>query len=68
MDTRGRSIIKAVLWQALGLLVMTLVGFVLTGSVRTGGGMAAINAGLGLVLYLGYERLWQRIGWGRVAR
>ncbi|MBO9454534.1 DUF2061 domain-containing protein [Paracoccus sp. R12_1] len=67
MDTRKRSVLKAVLWQILGLVVMTLVGFALTGSVRVGGGMALINAALGLVLYLGYERLWQHIRWGRIA-
>ena len=67
MDTRKRSVLKAVLWQILGLVVMTLVGFVLTGSVRVGGGMALINAALGLVLYLGDERLWQHIRWGRIA-
>ncbi|MCF3972544.1 DUF2061 domain-containing protein [Paracoccus salsus] len=66
METRARSLTKAVLWQLLGLVVMTLVGLALTGSARLGGGLALVNAGLGLVLYLGYERLWQRIGWGRI--
>lgn len=66
METRTRSLTKALLWQVLGLMVMTAVGFALTGSARTGGGMALINGAFGLVLYLGYERLWQRIHWGRI--
>lgn len=67
MDSRARSITKAVLWQMLGLVTMSVVGLVLTGSARVGGTMALINAGIGLTLYVAYERLWQRIGWGRRA-
>lgn len=68
METRVRSVTKAVLWQVIGLIGMTLVGFVVTGSAEVAGGMALMNAGIGLTLYVGYERLWQRIQWGRVAR
>lgn len=67
METRTRSLTKALLWQMLGLLNMTLVGLLLTGSVRAGGTLALVNTVIGLVCYLGYERIWQRIGWGRVA-
>lgn len=66
METRARSLIKALMWQALGLVVMTLVGLVMTGSVRAGGSIAVVNAALGLSLYLIYERLWQRVRWGRI--
>ena len=68
METRRRSLTKAVLWQMLGLVVMTVVGLLVTGSASAGGAIALINAALGIVLYTGYERLWQRIGWGRAAR
>jgi uncharacterized membrane protein len=66
MDTRARTWVKAVLWNALGLLVMSLVGYVMTGSFAVGGTMAAINAALGLTIYIVYERIWSRISWGRV--
>lgn len=65
METALRSLVKAVLWTVLGLGVMTIVGFAFTGSLETGGAMALLNASLGLVLYLFYERLWARISWGR---
>ena len=66
MDTARRSLVKSTLWMLLGGLVMTLVGLALTGSITLGGTMAAINAGLGFVTYLIYERIWTRISWGRV--
>ncbi|MGB7321386.1 MAG: DUF2061 domain-containing protein [Albidovulum sp.] len=65
MDTNKRTVTKAVLWNLLGLAVMALVGFALTGSVATGGAMALINTVIGFVTYVAYERLWSRITWGR---
>lgn len=65
MDTNKRTLTKAVLWNLLGLAVMALVGFALTGSVATGGAMALINTVIGFVTYVAYERLWLRITWGR---
>lgn len=65
METHKRSLVKALIWNAIGLLTMTLVGLAATGSVSVGGAMALVNAGLGFACYLIYERLWSRIGWGR---
>ena len=65
METAKRSLVKAALWSVLGFLVMTGTGAAFTGSVEIGGLMAVINTVLGLVMYLGYERVWARIAWGR---
>ncbi len=65
METRRRSVVKAVIWNAMGLLVMTLVGLIATGSVATGGVMALVNTAIGLTMYLVYERCWAHIRWGR---
>lgn len=65
METRQRSVVKAVIWNLMGLAVMALVGLVATGSLAVGGAMAAVNTSLGLVMYLIYERVWAHIGWGR---
>ena len=37
MDTPQRSLVKALLWTLLGLLSMSLVGLLFTGSVQLGG-------------------------------
>lgn len=66
-DTPQRAVVKGVIWTGLGLVVMGLVGFLLTGSWETGGKMAVINSLIGLVNYVLYERLWARISWGRRA-
>lgn len=68
METRSRTLVKAVVWQALGLLTMTLVGWAITGSVAVGGGMAVINAGIGFCAYVLHERFWSGVRWGRMER
>jgi uncharacterized membrane protein len=65
METRARTLVKALLWNAIGLLMMSIVGLALTGSAAIGGIMAAVNTGIGLVSYVVYERVWSRINWGR---
>ena len=65
METRKRSLVKAIIWNFMGLVMMGLVGFVATGSLAVGGLMAVINTVIGFTLYILYERLWSRIAWGR---
>ena len=66
METRTRSLVKAVIWSAIGLIVMALVGLAFTGSLAVGGVMALLNTGIGLITYVLYERVWARISWGRL--
>ncbi len=65
METRKRSLVKAVIWNLMGLLMMSLVGLLATGSVAVGGAMALINTAIGFTLYLVYERVWSHVRWGR---
>lgn len=65
MDSRKRTLLKAVLWNLLGLATMALVGLAMTGSAAIGGAMAAANTLIGLICYILYERVWSRISWGR---
>lgn len=65
MDTRNRTILKAIIWNLIGLACMMVVGFIATGSFAVGGAMALVNAALGLSMYVIYERVWARVSWGR---
>lgn len=65
METRRRSLVKAVIWNVIGLFSMACVGILTTGSVTAGGVMAVINTVMGFTLYLIYERVWSGIRWGR---
>jgi uncharacterized membrane protein len=65
METQRRTLVKAVLWNVLGLFTMSLVGLVTTGSAVVGGTIALLNTAVGLCCYFLYERIWARITWGR---
>ena len=65
METRQRSLVKAVIWNLMGLGMMTLVGLIATGSAAVGGTLAIVNTVIGLTMYLIYERVWAGIRWGR---
>jgi uncharacterized membrane protein len=65
METRRRSVVKALIWNVMGLVMMTLVGLIATGSVALGGVVALVNTAIGLTLYIVYERVWAGISWGR---
>ena len=67
METRRRTLVKAVLWNIMGLIVMSLVGYAATGSLAFGGKLAVVNTLIGLCTYLIYERIWTKISWGRHA-
>ncbi len=66
MERPKRTMVKAIIWNINGLLVMSLVGYAMTGSAGVGGVMALVNTAIGLTLYVLYERIWSRITWGRV--
>ena len=64
-ESRTRSIIKALSWQLLGLLTMTLVALVITGDLSASGGLAIASATVSFFCFFVHERLWARIRWGR---
>ena len=66
METKKRTIAKAFCWQALGLVVMSIIGYAFTGSVGEGGALALTSAAVGLMNYFLHERLWARVRWGRI--
>ena len=66
METARRSLTKALVWQCLGLVSMSLIGWAVTGSASLAGGLAMANMAFGFVFYLLHERLWAKISWGKV--
>ena len=65
MDSTIRIIAKAVTWQISGLFMMTVIGFLFTGSIVAGGGIAFAGAASGFACYFVHEKLWSKVSWGR---
>ena len=65
METRRRSVVKAVIWNGIGFTVVTTAIHIATGSAGLGSGMALVPTALGLATYLISERLWAGASRGR---
>jgi len=65
MDSPLRLFTKAATWQTAGLVSMTVIGFLFTGSLTAGGGIALVGTITGFAAYLVHEMLWAKIAWGR---
>jgi len=65
VETPKRTLAKTVSWQALGVLTMTLVGLVQTGSLGVGFSIALSGAITGTVMFFLHERVWAKVHWGR---
>jgi len=68
LDTSYRIFIKSITWQVLGLFSMTLVGYLFTGSLTAGGGIALVSSAIGFGFYFMHEVIWSKIKWGRATR
>jgi uncharacterized membrane protein len=65
MEREKRSLMKAVVWQALGLIAMVWFGLAMAGWSALGGEMAVLNACFGLAAYGLFKQAWARFDWGR---
>lgn len=64
MDTRRRLLLKALTWQGTGFFVMLAIGWLVTGSVSAGGGIAIAGTISGFCAYVVHEHLWSKVSWG----
>ena len=64
MESKKRSLAKAVSWQMIGLLTMSILGEMFTGSFFAGSELAISSCALGFVIYILHERVWAGVRWG----
>lgn len=65
MDTTRRTVAKACTWQLSGLIVMTAITYLVTGSLVEGGAVAGGGALAGAIAYFAHEKVWNHVQWGR---
>lgn len=65
MDTHRRTLAKVITYQLSGLVVMTVIGAIFTGSAGAGGALALVSAVIGSMSYFLHERVWALVAWGR---
>ena len=65
METHWRSIVKAVVWRILGVIILGGLSWGLTKSWEDTSIITISFNSIRLVLYYFHERAWDRVSWGR---
>jgi len=65
-ETSFRSIIKGLGWRALATLTTMFLVFMFTRKLTLCLEVGGLEILAKLMLYYGYERIWNQVNWGRV--
>jgi adenylylsulfate kinase len=65
IDSRSRSLAKAVSYRVLGSLSTAAMVLFFTGNVKMSLGAGALDSVVKIVLYFLHERLWNHIPFGK---
>lgn len=64
-EAHSRSFAKAVSWRCTGSVDTFVLSWLITGSIKFAGGIAATELITKIVLYYLHERVWALVPWGR---
>lgn len=65
MESRRRSLLKALSWRAVALVVTTGLGYAFTGSVAFAASIGLADSMIKIFAYYMHERAWNHIDVGR---
>jgi uncharacterized membrane protein len=66
METKRRSLIKALSWRVFATVITGGVAYALTGKAGFALQIGLIDTTIKIFVYFAHERVWQRIPYGRV--
>lgn len=65
MEKKTRTAMKAITWQLIGFVMMSVINTIYMGNWSDGLGLSSVLTLIGLVSYYLHEQVWARIRWGR---
>lgn len=66
MDSKARSLVKAVIWRIVAFLVLGAVSYAFTRSFTKTSEITVVYSVVQLLVYWLHERAWEAIRWGRL--
>lgn len=66
METRRRSLAKALSWRVFATVITMGVAYGMTGELAFAAKIGFIDTGAKLLIYFMHERVWQRIPFGKI--
>jgi len=65
VESRSRSIVKSLVYRVLSILGIGVLGWLITRDIRETTLITVVFQAYLTILYYVYERVWNRINWGR---
>jgi uncharacterized membrane protein len=65
MDSRSRSLAKALSWRATGSIDTMLLSFIITGNVKIAATIGLTEIVTKSLLYYAHERIWLKVPYGK---
>tara|TARA_Y100000310_G_scaffold242838_1_gene247057 strand:- start:11959 stop:12669 length:711 start_codon:yes stop_codon:yes gene_type:complete len=65
IDTKKRSIWKAITWRMFAIILLGIVSYTTTDSIKTASVITICYHGVQLFMFFVHERLWNYIKWGK---
>lgn len=66
METRFRSIAKALSWRVVATAITFFVAWILTGQIETAVTIGLVDTFIKLAVYYSHERMWMRVNFGKL--
>ena len=67
MSTHKRSLVKSLVYRGVIFSQTFIILLVITGELMAASGMTIAVQIANMIFYYIYERIWNRISWGRIA-
>jgi len=65
MESKRRSIVKALSWRFLATIITTMIVWLLTGKAEFAATVGVLDTSVKILLYFIHERIWLRISFGK---
>ncbi len=66
METKRRSLAKALSWRVIAVTITFSIAYALTGELVFAAQIGALDTVFKVLVYFAHERVWQRVGYGKI--
>jgi len=65
IDSKKRSLVKAISWRLIAICILAVVSFLLLGDLKTASLITLFYHVIQVAIYMFHERMWNYISWGK---
>lgn len=66
IESKSRSLIKTIIWRLIATILTGGVAYYFTGEIFEASKITLVAAALSMIAYYIFERIWNKINWGKL--